>query len=70
MKVDQLSRFISRRAVSRFITRGWLCSIRSGERRIVWADEKELTRLPRLAEHQQAYEQWAEPQPGRNIRAV
>ena len=35
-------------------SRGWLCSIRSGERRIVWADEKELARLTQLAEHQQS----------------
>ena len=33
--------------------RGWLCSVRSGERWIVWADEKELSRLTQLAEHQQ-----------------
>ena len=34
-------------------SRGWLNSIRSGERWIVWADAKELTRLAQLAEHQQ-----------------
>jgi hypothetical protein len=33
--------------------RGGLCSIRSIDRWIAWADEKELTRLTRLAEHQQ-----------------
>ncbi|MFO0940463.1 MAG: hypothetical protein U0930_06820 [Pirellulales bacterium] len=37
----------------RWHQREWLCSIRSGERWIVWADEKELSRLTQLAEHQQ-----------------
>lgn len=36
-----------------WLDRGWLCSVRSGERWVVWADEKELSRLTRLAEHQQ-----------------
>jgi DNA invertase Pin-like site-specific DNA recombinase len=35
-------------------SRGWLSSIRCGERWVIWADEKELNRLQQLAEHQRS----------------
>ena len=44
---------ISTSTLRHWISRGWLNSTQSGERRIVWADKKELTRLTQLAEHQQ-----------------
>lgn len=43
---------VSRSTLRHWQSRGWLNSIRSGERWVIWANEKELRRLKALAEHQ------------------
>ena len=47
---------VSVSTLRKWLSRGWLSSSRSGERWIIWADDKELTRIKELADHQRGAE--------------